>query len=784
MRYLGILLLLTAATALLAAPEPGPKPHGLKERVSLTTSRVVGHPEPPPPYRAKRAFPKLTFKNSLYIIGEPGSDRLLVVEQAGRIRVFKDDPNVEKTELFCELKDADTYGMTFHPHYAHNRYVYIFSNGPREGKNIRNRILRFTVARDGPQVCDPKSETLIIEWPSNGHNGGDLAFGPDGCLYLTSGDGTSDSDGDDTGQKITDLASGILRIDVDHPAPGEQYSVPADNPFLHLKDAGPELWAYGFRNPWRMCFDPSTGEMLVGDIGQDLWELIRLVKRGSNHGWCVYEGSHPFQLNRQRGPTPITFPLMEHPHSEARSITGGLVYQGQQFKDLQGAYIYGDYSTGKIWALRHQDGKVTAHREIADTPYEILGFGQDQHGEMFFVDYGGGIYELEPSPRETMTGAFPTKLSDTGLFLSVKEHRPAPGLIPYSVNAALWSDGAHKERFIAIPGTGQIEFVGDGVWRFPEGAVLVKTFSLGDDEQARRRIETRLLVFQQKEWVGYSYIWNEAQTDATLVCPGGQKQTYTVATPSGHRQQTWHFPSRAECMVCHSRAAGFVLGPTTLQMNRDHDYGGVIDNQLQALEHVGAFKVDQRDHVRHAEATRQKTLTPLRTTLELTRSLAPTGADPATAIGDALQKTSEQMKERELAELERQPRTTTRLAKPPADYPRLVDPHDPQADLTLRVRSYLHANCAICHVEAGGGNSAINLHFDTKPAAMKLLDVPPQHDRFGIQDARLVAPGHPERSMLLHRIATHGPGRMPPLASSVVDEQATKLVADWIRQMK
>jgi glucose/arabinose dehydrogenase len=469
--------------------------------VPFTTGKVVGYPDPPPPFSAARAFPRLQFKNPLYVIREPGADRLLVVEQAGKIRVFRDEQQAETTDLFCEIKDSETYGLTFHPNYAHNRYVYVFSNSGKDGGVVKNRILRFTVEREGRQLCNPKSETLIIDWPSNGHNGGDLAFGPDGMLYLSSGDGTSDSDGDDTGQNISDLASGVLRIDVDRPAAGKQYSVPLDNPFLNLKDARPELWAFGFRNPWRMCFDPATGELLVGDIGQDLWEMIRLVRPGSNHGWSVMEGNHPFQLERRRGPGPLVPPLVEHPHSEARSITGGFVYQGTKFKELQGAYIYGDYSTGKIWAIRHQNGKVTWQREIADTPNEILGFGADSRGEILFVDYGGTLHTLEPSKESSNPADFPRRLSETGLFASVHEHKPHPGLLAYTVNAPLWSDGAAKDRFIAIPGLGQIDFTEQGAWRFPEGTVLVKTFSLGEGAE-RRRIETRLLVFQQKEWVG------------------------------------------------------------------------------------------------------------------------------------------------------------------------------------------------------------------------------------------------------------------------------------------
>ncbi len=179
-------------------------------------------------------------------------------------------------------------------------------------------------------MCRTETQTAIIEWESNGHNGGEMAFGPDGMLYISSGDGTSDSDTDNTGQDIRDLTSGIVRIDVEHPADGKQYRIPDDNPFLTIPDARGELWAYGFRNPWRLCFDGRTGDLWVGDIGQDIWEMVHVVQRGGNYGWSVMEGSHPFHPLRQPGPTPISPPTIEHHHSESRSITGGLVYYGPQ----------------------------------------------------------------------------------------------------------------------------------------------------------------------------------------------------------------------------------------------------------------------------------------------------------------------------------------------------------------------------------------------------------------------------------------------------------------------
>jgi uncharacterized repeat protein (TIGR03806 family) len=584
-----------------------------------------------------------------------------------------------------------------------------------------------------------ETQTAIIEWDSNGHNGGEMAFGPDRMLYISSGDGTSDSDTDMTGQDIRDLTSGIVRIDVEHPTPGQHYRVPADNPFLDIPEARPELWAYGFRNPWRLCFDRQTGDLWVGDIGQDIWEMVHVVQRGANYGWSVMEGSHEFQPLRPRGPTPISPPTIEHHHSESRSVTGGLVYYGERFPDLQGAYLYGDYATGKVWGARYRDGKITWQRELADTTLQILGFAEDTAGEVLLIDYAGQIHRLVPAPPpDAPPSQFPRKLSETGLFVSVPEHRLHEAIVGYSVNSPLWSDGASKERFIALPGMGTIEHQDKGAWKFPEGTVLVKTFSLerkAGDPASSQRIETRLLTLQQNEWVGYSYRWNDEQTDAVLVGTRGEDHELTIedpAHPDGTRKQTWHYPSRAECMVCHSRAAGFVLGPHTLQMNREHNYGEFRDNQLAVLSRSGFLRFSPR------------------------KSKASSSADESLAG----------------------------MPKPPEEYPRLVDPYDPAADLAARARSYLHANCAQCHVQAGGGNSAIELHHNTSDEKLRAIGVPPLHDKFGIAEALLIAPGEPDRSILLHRIGKTGRGRMPPLASSMVDEQAVTLLKEWIAQLR
>src|SRR5207253_290238 len=214
------------------------------------------------------------------------------------------------------------------------------------------------------------------------------------------------------------------------------YAIPADNPFVNISGARPEVWAYGLRNPWKMSFDRATGDLWLGEVGQDLWEMVYLIKRGGNYGWSVMEGNHVYNPKlKPGGPSPITPPVVEHGHHEARSLTGGFVYRGSRLTELRGAYIYADYETGKIWAMRHDGKQVTEHRELMQTPLHIAAFGEDNGGELYLVAYEGLIDRLVPAPKIEQPHEFPRKLSETGLFASTKDHRPAPGLIPYDVNA-------------------------------------------------------------------------------------------------------------------------------------------------------------------------------------------------------------------------------------------------------------------------------------------------------------------------------------------------------------
>ena len=458
-------------------------------------------------------------------------------------------------------------------------------------------------------------------------------------------------------------------------------------------------------------------------------------------------------------------------------MTGGLVYYGSRFPELRGAYIYGDHSTGKIWGARVEDRKVVWHKELADTSLAIVAFEVDADGNLLVLDYRdkgkGGFYSLEVNDAPDSSERFPRRLSRTGLFASVARHRLTPGMIPYSVNAPLWSDGAFKERSLYLPpASGQDEggsqpgadMTSNAGWGFPDRTVLVKSFgfdSANGGAGERRWVETRLLTRQQGEWVGYSYAWNREQTEAFLVESEGLDASVEIGlADGGKRRLDWRFPSRSECMVCHSRAANFVLGLSTLQMNREQDYGGVAANQLEALHYLGVLEPAWSDEDKQSlrKALQESGVNRYRLDSRV-KGITATDASQAVLPAELPFHWS-------------------------AAFPRLVDPYDPRADLEARARSYLHSNCAQCHVQAGGGNSQISLEFSKSLEGMKMLDMEPLHHKFDIPDARLVAPGDPARSVLLHRMATRDRGKMPQLATSLVDRQAVELIREWIRRMK
>jgi hypothetical protein len=277
---------------------------GAEPRAKWENTRLTGSPDGPPSYRAVRAWPELSTRPLVTAVPEPGGKRMLYIEQQAAdwdasmtLKAFTDPAKVETLLEF----PGYAYTIAFHPHFAENHYVFFGVNEPADGGRKHSRILRYTM-RDGRP--DPASRKVIIEWDSNGHNGAAMAFGNDGLLFVTSGDGTSDGDADLAGQNTRLLRSKVLRINVDTPGDVAAYTVPADNPFVDAAGFAPETWAYGLRNPWRLTFDAASGQLWAGENGQDQWEYARLIERGANYGWSRYEGGHEFNHEHPLGPRP------------------------------------------------------------------------------------------------------------------------------------------------------------------------------------------------------------------------------------------------------------------------------------------------------------------------------------------------------------------------------------------------------------------------------------------------------------------------------------------------
>lgn len=549
----------------------------------------MGTPEPPPPYKVEDAFPKIKFQRPTEIAAMPGSDRLFVVELQGKIYSFPDRRDAERADLAVDLAALpgfhQIYGIAFHPQFERNRYVYLMY-AQKAGRADGSHLSRFVVKPTEPPTIDLASETLLLTWYSGGHNAGCLRFAPDGTLYLATGDGAEPFPPDrlNVGQTVNDLMSAILRIDVDHPDKGKAYGIPRDNPFVAMAGARPEIWAYGLRNPWRFTIDPVTSELWAADVGWETWEMVHRIERGGNYGWPVMEGPLKVRADAKPGPTPILPAVAVHPHTEARSITGGHVYRGKALPELEGAYVYGDFETGKLWGIRY-DGKekrVTWNKELADTRRNPVSFGVDRHGEPLLLDYGGaiftrqfaaaGLYRLVRNPAAGANQRFPRRLSDTGLFGDVRKHALAAGVVPYAVNAEPWADGAAAERFVGLPGKTQVdvEKLNRNKWLFPVGTVFGKTMSL-----AKKRLETQLLHFDGEIWRPYSYRWDDQGRDATLV------------DARGEQTKSWRFAARGECATCHNVWSGPVLGFRPPQLARGQ--------QLANLTELGVLSVPPRD---------------------------------------------------------------------------------------------------------------------------------------------------------------------------------------------
>jgi uncharacterized repeat protein (TIGR03806 family) len=561
-------------------------------------------PAPPPglsTVTTTRAFVNLAFAAPLGMFQAPGEpDRIIIMERDGRLKGFPNRPDAGMADV-VPLLDISTrvntagegglLGLAFHPQWATKKELFLSytetGNGP-----LRSIISRFK-SNDSGRTFDPSSEEklLQLDQPYANHNGGHIGFGPDGFLYIGFGDGGSGGDPQNRAQRLNTNHGKFLRIDVDVPFI-EKYRIPSDNPYA--ADNTPcnrdtaveaqamnvrcsEIYALGLRNPWRWSFDTVSGELWAGDVGQGAREEVDRIVRGGNYGWKVREGFICYSPSTGCATAGFIDPVVDYPRADGNSITGGYVYRGTRIPQLVGRFVYGDYGSGRIWAVQPDAMGGFSGLLLRDTNFAIASFGQTLDGEVYVIDIATGqLHQLVPMGTPP-ADSFPKLLSATGCFEPGNPKQPVAAMIPYELNSPFWSDGALKERHFAIPDGTKITVGADGDFEFPNGTVISKTFTV-----AGKRVETRLFMrHADGTWAGYSYEWNDAETDAALLPASKSKQLAA---------QTWYYPSRAQCLQCHTAAAGRTLGPELAQLNRSLRYPvGATRNQLTVLEGLGFF---------------------------------------------------------------------------------------------------------------------------------------------------------------------------------------------------
>jgi glucose/arabinose dehydrogenase len=667
------------------------------------------------------AFTNVTFDQPIFLTPYPGTDRLVILHKPGRISTFPNRRDVTQAEVtpFLDISsrtftvsDSGLTGMAFHPEFGQpgstNRgFFYVTykwrpaSVGTTFPEYAYWRLSRFTVL-DGQMVADPNSEVVLVQQLDRQmfHDAGCLLFGADGFLYFSVGDEGGANDEFNATQTLSErLMSGIFRIDVNqnpalshpirrqpfhHPAMPSgwpesftiNYFIPNDNPFVNPDGSVlEEYFALGFRQPYRFSRDPVTGLIWVGDSGQSTREEIDILVPGANYQWAYREGTAP---GPKAKPATISGfekePLWDYGRDQGGCAVGGYVYRGIEHADfLTGKYIFVDNVSGRIWAIT-SDGTTLGNVEyLTSMPSgSVYGgtssCGLDANGEIYFLKFGGdGAERIFKLSRTTIVVPEPPALlSEVGAFTDLATLTPAPGLIPYTVNTPLWSDGAGKDRWMAIPNDGvpdsadeKIKFSATNDWHFPPGSVLVKQFDLPVNENnpaAVRRLETRFIICDANGGVyGVTYKWREDGSDADLLLTGDE-QDYEVFTQSGTvRTQHWNFLSRQDCLTCHNGNTSGVLGPNTHQLNADffYDQTGRFDNQLRTLGHLGFFSSEYDEE----------------------------------QLGTYLKSSS-----------------ITNISRP----------------LVARVRSYIDANCAHCH-RPGGQRANFDARFSTPLEQQNLI---------------------------------------------------------------
>lgn len=732
------------------------------------------------------AFPNLLFDSPITFSPVPNQSRVVVGQLDGKVFWIGADNNTNTKEEIIDLSaevgdrnegqvwDGGFLGLAIHPEFgtAGNNYFFIYyttaSANPTLGGpqgfscNVETfsdnylKLERFEVDPVTMDFVTGSRLTMINRRMYNTtHRGGGMEFGDDGFLYLSTGDQAAYINAQELDEN---LDGGVLRLDVDmigggvshapirtlsSPGAGETdefsgigYFIPNSNPFPSLSgDTFEEYFSIGHRNPHRMTKDRATGDFYIGEVGENTHEEINVVGAGNNYGWPLFEANAPFTPGCAVSLYPGTThspPLTQFVRSEASSIIGGYVYNGTNIPELVGKYIAADYAKNTIWQIDTGTGEKQLMGNF--DPTQVISFGQDVQGELYFLKLGNNVplYRLTSSITQA---AAPATLTATGAFTDVPNLVVADGFIPYEMVDPFWSDGAYKTRWMAIPNDGthdtpaeQIQWSENGDWNFPIGSVIIKHFDYpidDNDPSVTRKIETRFSVKAANgQFYFLTYKWRPNQLEADLVdMTVGDNATIAVTTAGGGtRNVDWLYPSNTQCISCHNPALGGTLGPRTRSLNKDFDYaskGGTVGNQLVTLSTLGIL---------------DQTITDMDTP----------GFQTHKSINDL------------------------------------------NASLDEKARTYLDNNCAYCHQPATGNRADFDLRFFNTLSQTGLLTAGMNQTIPAMDpDQQIVFAGNASKSQLYHRANSLDPGiKMPPLAKGIVDTEGVALLEDWINQLQ
>ncbi|CAM4262235.1 PQQ-dependent sugar dehydrogenase [Zobellia nedashkovskayae] len=747
------------------------------------TSTPTGTEDVNASYGVTNAFPNLTFIDPVDMVELPGGNEFLILGLQGHIWKISNKKSTSTKQLLLDVSDnvvnhADggMLGVVLHPEYGitgspNSEFIFVFYRyTPVQGTDRTNaavdgymRLSRFRLPT-GANAINPSSEEVLMnifdrhDW----HNGGDMFFGPqDGFLYLAVGDEGAAYDSYNVTQQIDKyLFGGVFRIDVDkrggsisHPIRKQPlnagippngwpnsftqgYYIPNDNPWVDNTGKNlEEFYALGTRSPHRITLDSQTGDIYIGDIGQGTEEEISLVRKGDNLQW-------PYREGNQNGSIAIPNPLIgndrppihAYGRTTGRAIIGGVVYRGNRYPELKGKYIFGDHETQNVSTFTKTGENTGDVAYLFNVPTDGVGskdgissFFTDSDGFMYILDLFGTAQDGGVIHKIVRAGAVtdpPKLLSSLNVFSDMQSLTTVDGIIPYDVNSPLWSDGAEKQRWIALPNDGvhdsameQIGFQKEENWSFPSGTVVIKQFNLPVDENDDSKIiklETRFLIFtEDNDAYAVTYKWNDEQTDAFLIgIDESVSQKYEVKKSDGSIiEQTWDFPTRDQCIQCHNSVAGYSLGLKTRQLNKNLTYPstGITSNQLETWGHLNMFTNDISSHTKL----------------------------PASAHINS----------------------------------------DKASDV-MKVRSYMDANCAYCH-RPNGVEGAFDARAMTALYDQSLINADVE-SHASIAGGKIIIPNNALNSVLYLRDASNSSDRMPPIGRNMLDEDYLQTLIGWI----